>query len=208
MKTVLSAAFGSVRALLIASLLMLPFSAPFQSAHAAASSQTTHAFLCRPAPAVGASGSVRVVNPNTSTAYQLNNDGCGVIANADIGYFLSQGYYYGPSLFTLQTVGVTGSGTASVSTGLTLPAYGVIVSFVICETAGNAVTGGLNIGDSGSATRYGSGVALSANACVSVSPTVAFFVNSGVPTASTILLAAATSWNSASVNVTVLYSYF
>lgn len=210
MKTVLSAALGSVRAALIAALALLPFAVPFEAAHAAASSQTTHAFLCAPAPAVGQAGPRRVVNPNTSTAYQLNGDGCAVIASADIGWALSQGFYYGPSIFTLQTTGVTSSGTTAVSTGLTLPAYGYILAIVLCETAGNAVTGGLNIGDSGSATRFGSAVALGANACVSVpdSGNARLFVSSGVPTADTILLAAATSWNSASVNVTVLYSYY
>ena len=210
MKTVLSAALGSVRAALIAALALLPFAVPFEAAHAAASSQTTHAFLCAPAPAVGQAGPRRVVNPNTSTAYQLNGDGCALFVNADVGWALTQGFYTGPSLFTLQATGISGgaSGTASVSTGLTLPAYGIIVGFVLCETAGNAVTGNLNIGDAGSATRFGSAVALGANACVTVSPTVSIVVLSGVPTAETILLAAVTSWNNASVNVTVLYSYF
>lgn len=208
----LTTLLAAARALLIAAIVVLPMSANFDKAHAAATTQTTHSYMCAPDPANGAAGSRRVVNPVTNNAYSLNGTGCAVIAAADIGYFNTQGYSGGGGIFTLQTTGIVGgsSGTASETTNLTLPAYGYIVGFIMCETAGNAVTGGLNIGDSGSATRFGSAVALGANACITVadSALTRVVVLSGVPTASTILLAAVTSWNSASVNVTVLYSFF
>ena len=199
-----------LKLLLAAALALAPVSVPIHVAHAAASSQLTHAFLCAQEPASAASGPRRVVNPVTNAAYVLNNAGCALINGADIGYMLSQGFTYGPAVLSMQATAITSSSTTAVSTTLTLPAYGYIVGIVLCETAGNAVTGGLNVGDAGSATRYGSAVALGANACVSVpdSGNARLFVSSGVPTASTILLAAATSWNSASVNITVLYSYF
>lgn len=191
-------------------------SAPVHKAKAAATSQTTHAFLCSPEVSVGTPGPRRVVNTASTSSpqpsYNLNNQGCALIAAADVGFFLSQGFTQGASLFTGQATALSGgaSGTASVNTGITLPAYGVIVGVVLCETAGNAVTGGLNIGDAGSGTRFASAVALAANACVTIadSALTRLYVPSGVPTADVILLAAATSWNSASVNVTVLYSYF
>ena len=200
-----------ILALALAALLAV-FAGSADPALAAATSQTTHAYLCAPDPAVGTPGPRRIVNPNTSNAYGLNSSGCALIAASDIGYLLTQGFTYGPNIFTGQAVGIVGgaSGTASEATGITLPAYGYIVGLVLCETAGNAVTGGLNIGDSGSATRFGSAVALGANACITVadSALTRIDVQSGVPTASAILLAAVTSWNSASVNVTVLWSYF
>ena len=208
----LAAPLNLLASLAIASLVLLPLSTP--PVYAAASTQTTHAVLCAPDSAVGVPGPRQVVNTSSTAAtkptYTLNSAGCAVIAGADIGFFLSQGFSYGPNTFTLQATGVTGSGTASVSTLQTLPAYGYIMGFILCETAGNAVTGGLNIGDSGSATRFGSAVALGANACVVVadSALTRIVVLSGVPTASTILLAAVTSWNSAVVNVTVIYGYF
>lgn len=214
MNRFLSAALGATRGLLIAALLALPFSAPITPAKAAATTQTTHAYLCAPEPSVGAPGPRRVINSSSTASpqpsYQLGNNGCALIASADVGFFLSQGFTYGPSIFTLQATGITSSSTTSVSTGLTLPAYGYIVGMILCETAGNAVTGNLTIGDAGSATRFASSVALGANACVTVtdSALTRIVVLSGVPTAETILLAAITSWNSASVNITVLYTYF
>src|ERR1017187_3050688 len=47
--------------------------------------------LCSPMGS-NASGSKRIVNPNTSTAYTLNGRGCAYIAAADMGWFASQGY--------------------------------------------------------------------------------------------------------------------
>lgn len=208
--------FRSLKIAALAALALALALAPLSGAHAAATTQTTHAFLCAPAPAVGANGPRRVVNTSSTASpqpsYVLNNDGCAVIASADIGFFLSQGYYYGPNTFTLQATGIAGgsSGTASEATNFTLPAYAVIQSVVLCETAGNAVTGGIDVGDAGSATRFASGIALAANACVTIadSALTRLYVPSGVPTADAILLQAATSWNSAAVNITMIYSYF
>lgn len=214
----LTALLATTRALLIAALAALPFSLPIETAYAAATTQTTHAFLCAPEPAVGASGPRHIVNTSSTASpqpsYNLNAAGCGLIAGADVGFFLSQGYTYGPSVLTLQATGLAGgaSGTTAVSTGFTFPAYGYIVGMVLCETAGNAVTGGLDVGDAGSITRFGSAIALAANACVTLVDTALtrIYVPSGVPTASAISVAAhaAGSWNNAVVNITILYSYF
>jgi hypothetical protein len=214
----LIALLATTRALLIAALAALPFSLPIQTAHAAATTQTTHAWLCAPEPSVGAPGPRRVVNTSstatTQPSYSLNGDGCALIAGADIGFFLSQGFYYGPALFSAQATALSGgaSGTTAVATNFTLPAYGWITGIVVCETAGNAVTGGLDIGDAGSITKYASAVTLGANACTVVTLVANSGVNapSGVPTADPIQIAAhaAGSWNSASVNITILYTYF
>jgi hypothetical protein len=210
----LAALHSTLAALAIGSLLLLPFSAPFAPAHAAATTQTTHAYLCSPRAVAAAAGPQRVTNTSSTAAtqptYNLNAAGCALIAGADVGFFLSQGYTYGPNIFTAQATAIVSSSTTAVGTGFTLPAYGMIVAVVLCETAGNAVTGGVNIGDAGSGTRFASAVALAANACVTVadSALTRIYVPSGVPTASAMLLAAVTSWNSASVNITVMWTYF
>ena len=182
------------------------------SAQAAASLQVTHAFLCAPEVTVGTAGPRLVVNTSSSASpqpsYQLNSQGCGLIASADVGFFLSQGYTFGTNEGVQIQNAITATTTGTTST-IILPAYGFIKYIVIEETAGNAITGGVNIGDAGSATRFGSAVAVGANANVVVVPTnLTGSANTGVPTADTILIAAVTAFNSASINVTVIFGYF
>ena len=193
---------------LLAALLAL---AP-SSAFAAASTQTLHAFLCAPEPPVGSTGPRLVTNPNTNNQVQLNAVGCGVFLNADLGYFVSQGFTAGAAGQIAQAIGVTGSGTASVSTGITLPAYAQIVSIVVEETAGNAVTGGINISNAGGATGIASAVAVGANVTVTLADSAInagrIYSPAGVPTATPVSLAAVTSWNSAVVNISIAYTYY
>lgn len=191
-------------------LAALPFT---NSAHAAASSQTTHAFLCAPQSAVGVTGPRRVVNTSstatTQPSYILNGEGCALIAAADIGFFLSQGYTYGPSTFVLQQTAITASTTSSTST-ITLPAYAYILGIVLTETAGNAITGGVDIGNGTSSTAYASAVALGANADVAVvdSALTRVYPASGNPIAEQVLVACHTNCNSGSINITILYTYY
>lgn len=202
--------FRSLIALALAGTLA--FAAP-QLANAAATTQTLHAYLCAADAAVGQAGPKKVVNTSSTAtpqpSYLLNGQGCAVIAAADIGFFLSQGYSYGQGLFTLIQTGITATTTSSTST-ITLPAYGIIYQIVIEETAGNAITGGVDIGDSGSATRFASAVATGANATV-VAPdsgNVRVFSNSGVPAADQILVACHTNCNSGVLNVSIIYGYY
>jgi hypothetical protein len=179
---------------------------------AAASLQVTHATLCSPDIAGGVQGPRRVVNTSSTASpqpsYQLNAQGCALIASPDIGFFLSQGFTVGASEGVIQQNAITANQTGTTST-LVLPAYAFVKYIVIEETAGNAVTGGVNVGDSGSATRFLSGTAVGANANVVVVPTnLTGSSNTGIPTADTILVVAATSFNSASLNVSVIFGYF
>lgn len=213
MNRFLTTLLGTTRALLIAGLAALPLSLPIQKVYAAASTQTAHAYLCAPEPSVGSPGPRRVVNTSSTASpqptYILNNLGCAVIASGDIGFFLSQGFFYGPNTFSLVQTGITATTTASTST-ITLPASAVIMQIILAETAGNAITGGVDIGDSGSATRFASAVALTSNNTVAVadSALTRVFANSGTPAADQILVACHTSCNSGSINITVIYSYF
>jgi hypothetical protein len=181
-------------------------------ANAAASLQVTHAFLCAPEVTVGTAGPRLVVNSSSTAvpqpSYQLNSQGCGLIATADVGFFVSQGYTFGVNEGVQLQNAVTANLTAGTST-LILPPYGFIKYIVVEETAGNAVTGGINIGDAGSATRFGSAVAVAANSNTVVVPTnLTGSSNTGVPASDTVLIAAVTAFNSASLNVTVIFGYF
>ena len=200
--------------ILAGAALLAALALPNAPANAAATTQTAHVYLCSPDPAAGAVGPRRVVNTASTAAvqpsYNLNNQGCALFASADVGFFLSQGYSPGANLFSLIQTGITANTTTSTST-ITLPAYGYIVGIILSETAGNAVTGGLNIGDSGTAAKYASAIALAANATVTITDAAMVArinVPSGVPTADQILIAAVTGFNSANVNITILYSYF
>lgn len=179
--------------------------------NAAASLQVVHQFMCAPEPSVGQSGPRRVVNTSSTAspqpAYVLNGAGCALIANADVGFFLSQGYTNGPNEFVIQQVAVTANQTSTSST-LNLPAYGFIKWIAIEETAGNAVTGGVDCGDAGSATRYLSATAVGANSNVVVTPANTNAVSTGIPVADQILCIAHTGFNSASLNISVIYGYY
>lgn len=198
---------GTVAAFALAIASIAP-----QEAHAAASTQAAHAYLCAPVQTAG--GQARHVVNTSSTAspqpsYNLNSAGCAVIASGDIGFFLSQGYYYGPNIFSLVQTGITATTTSSTST-ITLPAGAIIQNIVLAETAGHPITGGVDIGDSTSATEYASAVALGTNGTVVVadSALTRVFANSGTPANDQILIACHTACNSGSINVTILYSFF
>lgn len=202
-----------LRYALVAALAAAVPALPVKQANAAATTQTLHAFLCAPEPVVGSSGPRRVVNTSSTSSpqpsYVLNTAGCAVVAAADVGFFLSQGFYYGPNQFNLIQTGITASTTSTTST-ITLPAYGYIQMIILEETAGNAITGGVDIGDSGSATRYASATALGANATVVVpdSGNARLFSNSGVPASDQILVVCHTSCNSGSININIIYGYY
>lgn len=187
-----------------AALCFLPWTAPAQ---ASATLQTVHAWMCLPAQAAGPQA--RRVVSGAGTAYTTNSAGCTlVIGGSDIGWFLTQGAYYGPNDFTLQQTAITASTTTSTST-ITLPAYAVIKYIVLAETAGNAITGGVDIGISGTATAYASAVALGANANIVVvdSALTRIADATGVPTAHQVLVACHSACNSGSINITIVYGY-
>jgi hypothetical protein len=181
--------------------------------NAAASTQVTHIYLCAPEPSVGTAGPRRVVNTaSTATpqpAYQLNALGCALFANPDVGFFLSQGFFISPAETVIQQNAITANTTGTTST-LLIPSYAFVKYIVIEETGGGSITGGLNVGDSGSATRFLSATAVSANLNVVVVPTNATGSgNTGVPAADTVLVAAVTGFaGGASLNISVILGYF
>ena len=182
-------------------------------AFAAASLQVTHAFLCSPEVSVGTAGPRLIVNTSSSAtpqpSYQTNSQGCALVATPDVGFFLSQGYTFGTNEGVQIQNAITATTTGTTST-IILPAYGFIKYIVIEETAGGSITGGLNIGDSGSATRFSSATAVAANSNTVIVPTnLTGSANTGVPATDIVLVAAVTAFaGGASLNVTVIFGYF
>ena len=196
-----------VAALSLASLALLQL--PVQAASSVA---VDYIVLCKPELAVGSAGPARVTNPGTSGgSYQLNGQGCAAIslANSDAAYFIAQGYVQGPNIFSLVQQGITASTTSTTST-INLPANAVIQNIILQETAGNAVTGGVDVGNATSATAYVSAQALGANALVAVADSALTRVYPATtPTvAEKVLVACHTSCNSANFNITIIYSLF
>ena len=197
---------------LLAASALLSALAPIP-AQAAASLQVTHAFICSPEVSVGTAGP-RLITNTSSTAspqpsYQTNSQGCALVATPDVGFFLSQGYTFGVNEGVQIQNAITANTTGTTST-ISVPAYGFIKYIVIEETAGGSITGGLNVGDSGSATRFSSATAVAANSNTVIVPTnLTGSANTGVPAQDTILVAAVTGFaGGASLNVTVIFGYF
>lgn len=194
-----------LKLLLVAALaLVAPIVAPIVPAHAAYGS-----FLCSPSPAEGAIGPKRVVNPNTNAAYQLNGQGCAFIAQADVGYFLANGYTGGQDFFTVAVTGITANTTTANSP--VLPAGAYIHNIIIGETAGNAVTGGVKIGTTAGGTDIASAVAVAGNALVGIadaSLSKRVFGTGAAPASQQIFFGCVTACNAASLNITIMYSLF
>ncbi len=197
---------------LFAAALALAALAPLP-AFPAASIVNQQQVLCAPEVA-GATNGARTVGGTGSqvpsgTLYSLNSQGCGLIAVGDVGYFLSQGFTPGPNLFSIQYAGVTSAASAtSVQVGV-LPKGALIMGVLLAETAGNAITGGVDIGTTSTGTNYASAVALGANAVVMVadSALTRIIVSSGNTLAEPVFVTCHTSCNNGSITITVLYSF-
>ena len=160
-----------------------------------------NSWMCKPiTPASGAA--VRITNPATSTSYSADGRGCALIANADIGYFLSQGWASDPrTLNGNQIIANTNIGT--------LPANAYIDSIIVQETSGGAVTGGLDIGTATGGTQIVSALTCAASCLTSVADTAILkrVFSSTAPT--NIWVKADTNFTSGpAINVTIHYSFF
>jgi len=175
-------------------------------------------FMCRPQSAATGSGASTiggaiggsVSSVPSQTLYTLNSDGCAMVLQQDLGWFLSQGFYPGGNAFTLTQVGITANQTTA-SVPATLPAGAIITNIVIHNTTANAVTGGVNIGTAAAGAQVVSALAVGANALVTVpqaSILAQTFNSSGTPIAQQLFVNAVTAFNSASLNVTIFYSIF
>ena len=164
--------------------------------------------LCQPQPSGGVRGPARVTNPNTLTTYSLGANGCALIAVADIGYFQSQGWTQGGEMgsYVLQ------SQVTANQQVWTLPANTYIREIIVQETNGNAITGGLGVGTTSGATDIVTALTVGASAIAFVADSAlkkrVFYAATGVSQAQAIWVSAVTSWNVASIWITIVYGYF
>jgi len=194
--------FGFLKILFVA--MIAACLAPAGKAHAA-----WGGIYCASETAIGPAGPRRVVNPVTTNAYSLNAQGCAFIANADIGYFLSQGFSAGSNTQNITLVGLTANSTTANSP--ILPAGAMIDSIVIGETAGNAVTGGINIGTAAAGAQIVSAATVGANALTAVASAsilLRVFGTGPLPAAQQIFYTCVTACNSSSVNISISYHLF
>lgn len=164
--------------------------------------------LCAPDAVASATGARRVVNPVTSNAYGLNSAGCALVAQADIGYFLTQGYTPGSSEGTiLFTTGVIASGTTDMVIG-SIPPGMYIQEITYSNAIASAVTGGISIGTTANGTDVVAAQTVGSSA-LTFTPSASILKQVFSTTAATPLHAAAvTSWNGANVTITVKYAAF
>lgn len=190
------------KSLIAAALALFALAAPAEAATQ---------FLCGPDIAGGIQGPRRVTNTASTASpqptYGLNSAGCALINQADVGFFLSQGYTPGSSEQTiLFTTGVA-TGTTDFVIG-NVPANYYITEIVYSNSTANAVTGGISIGTTANGTDVVAAQAVGANA-LTFTPNASILKQPFSTTAPTPLHAAAvTAWASANVTITVKMAAF
>ena len=174
----------------------------------AAPADAAQQYLC------SASGSARQVTNIASTAspqpvYSLNAKGCALFAQADVGFFLTQGYtpFSSDNSVFLVTGTLPASGTANI-VGPNIPPGAYIQQIIIQNLTGNAVTGGVSVGTTANGTDVVAAQAVGANGLVFVTDATLLKRVFSTTVATTLNFAPVTSSNTASLVITVLIGYF
>lgn len=184
--------------------LLALFAAPQQAQAASTVMCAANAVAATIARTIGGPGSAMP----SGTLYTLNGQGCTVVLQADVGYFLSQGFSagppFGPNL--LFTTGVA-TGTTSFQVG-TLPPSTYIQHVIISNSTANAVTGGISIGSTSGGTDVVAAQACAANCLVFVTDATLLKRVFSTTASQPIFASGVTAWNNANVTITVVYGYF
>jgi len=104
-----------------------------------------------------------------------------------------------PILNSLVANGQIAAGT------LVLPANAVIREILVSNNTANAITGGLKFGTTAGGVDIAAALAVAANARVFVTDALLLLRYFSTSATQTIYFDAVTAWNSANVNVTILY---
>jgi hypothetical protein len=168
--------------------------------------------VCQP-DVTGASSGARTIGGTGSqvpsgTLYNLNSQGCTLVAPGDVGYFRSQGFTLGANC-CFSSVTITGAFTGTTAQTLTpLPAGAYIREWIIQNTTTNAVTGGFAIGTTAQGVDVVATTAC-ASTCLTRIADSALAKSVFSSTAQQVLsLSAITSGNSANLTVTMIWGYF
>lgn len=152
---------------------------------------------------VGGSGS----QVPSGTLYTLNGRGCALIAQADIGYFASQGYTPGPSGGSfIFTTGVA-TGTTDFVIG-SVPAGAAISKIIYSNAVAAAVTGGISVGTTANGTDVVAAQAVGSSALTFTTDALTLKRVFSLTTPTPLHAAAVTAWNSTNVTITVTWEYF
>lgn len=205
---------------LFAAALALPAALSWPVAPAHAQYAGFGQVLCAPDAAVGPPGPRRVVN-TTSTAtpqpsYTLNGQGCASIGQADVGFFLSQGYTPGSNLFSINLQYTTSNGlpVTGTSNSPVLPAGAFLHNIIVNEIGNQTVIGGLDVGTAASGTGIVSALTVGSQALAYVTDAnlktrvFASGTNLGSPIAQQIFFTCHTSCTGAKLDITILYSLY
>lgn len=157
--------------------------------------------LCA-ATASGTSPGPRRWVASSGTAYGLNNQGCALIAPADVSGALAEGFTLRSQLFAVVANALTAAGT------VVLPPGAYIDRIIVQETSGGAVTGGIKIGTAAAGTQVAAALICGAS-CLVWTPDVSISTRIFANTApQTLFIDAVSSFASSRVNVTVIYGIY
>lgn len=186
-----------ILSLAIAVAALSALAIPSQPASAA-----PNVMVCAPTETGKAEGPRRIVNPNTGNAYVVNSAGCVLSAQADAGWFFSQGYTLGANLFSIAATAITAQDFVS----LKVPAGAYVHNIVVQNTTANAVTGGIKVGTTAGGVDVVAALTCGANCYTFVADTALLKRLFSATASQQLSIDAVTAWNSASVDVTVFYS--
>jgi hypothetical protein len=157
--------------------------------------------LMRAPASIAGTDSRPISIPNSTTVYHLDNQGRALVAEADIPYLQAHGFSPVKDIHAdlFANSGVIASGTGSIGLGI-LPANYFIEHLILQELAGNAITGGINIGSSAGGNDIVSALAITANLLTAVAGASILkrVFSTTAPTG--LFVSAVTSWNGASLN--------
>lgn len=182
--------------LLIAAALLCVLFAP-------APAEAASAVMCRGA-ASGASAGPARWTAASGTTYTIDAMGCAVIGAADISDASANGFSQSTGLRALVKTGIT----AQDFTSLVVPAQAYVHQIVVRNTTANAVTGGVKVGTTAGGVDVVAALTCGANCFTFVADAALLKRVFSVTAPTPLSIDAVTSFNSASLDVTVLYSYF
>jgi len=177
----------------------------------AAPVQAANINMCSPDVAGGVQGPRTIggaLSPVPSGAvYTLNPQGCALIAQADVGYFASQGFTQASSQQSfLFTTGVA-AGTTDFVIG-SIPAGAYIQQIIFSNAVAAAVTGGISIGTTANGTDVVAAQTCGSSCLTYTTDALTLKRVFSLTAATPLHAAAVTAWNSTNVTITVVYGYF
>jgi uncharacterized membrane protein len=158
------------------------------------------AYYCAP-QRVSAAPQGRWVATTSSTTYTLNALGCAMIASADVGDAISAGFVPS-SPYRAVTDRFSANGT------LTLPAGAFIQQVILEEDSGAGILGGIRIGTLSGYQDVLLATTVGSNSMPTIEDASMGLRAFSRTTPQTLYVQASTSWNSARVNVTIVYGLF